>query len=71
MKNGFCPAIITLHMLRNSAAAPLTRTASGLLSQTARPHQGLGQDMSIPRQQATTTGPVQRRKVLGFISDHH
>jgi putative transposase len=38
---------------------------------TARPHQGLKQQMPIPRQQAAATGAVRRREVLGFISDYY
>ncbi len=36
---------------------------------TARPHQGLAQQPPIPCPQPTPTGPVQRRMILGFISD--
>ena len=38
---------------------------------TARPHQGLEQQTPIPRPQPTSTGPVQRTMVLGFISDYY
>jgi putative transposase len=38
---------------------------------TARPHQGLKQQMPIPRQQVAATGAVRRREVLGFISDYY
>jgi transposase InsO family protein len=38
----------------------------------SRPHQGLEQQMPIPPQHPiVTTGPVQRNKVLGFISDYY
>ncbi len=38
----------------------------------SRPHQGLAQRMPIPSQQPiVTSGPVQRNKVLGFISDYY
>ena len=37
-----------------------------------RPHQGLEQPIPIPRQQPMViTGKVERRKVLGFISDYY
>jgi transposase InsO family protein len=37
-----------------------------------RPHQGLKQQIPIPRQQPMViTGKVERRKVLGFISDYY
>ena len=38
---------------------------------TARPHQGLEQQTPIPCQRPSSTGPVQRTLVLGFISDYH
>jgi len=38
---------------------------------TARPHQGLEQQFPIPCPQPISTGPVQRRMVLGFISDYY
>jgi putative transposase len=38
---------------------------------TARPHQGLEQQSPIPCPQSISTGPVQRRMVLGFISDYY
>jgi putative transposase len=34
---------------------------------TARPHQGIGQSIPIPRSPSDTRGPVQCRKVLGGI----
>jgi putative transposase len=38
---------------------------------TARPHQGLGQQSPIPRRRAHDSGPVQRREVLnGIIGDY-
>lgn len=33
----------------------------------ARPHQGLNQQMPVPRQTSTASGPVQKREVLGGI----
>ena len=38
---------------------------------TARPHQGLEQQTPIPCQRPTSTGPVRRTLVLGFISDYY
>jgi putative transposase len=38
---------------------------------TARPHQGLGQEMPIHREPDNTPAPVRRRDVLGFISDYY
>ena len=38
---------------------------------TARPHQGLEQQTPMPCQRSSSTGPVQRTLVLGFISDYY
>jgi len=38
---------------------------------TTRPHQGLQPQSPIPRPQSTSTGPVHRAMVLGFISDYY
>jgi len=39
---------------------------------SARPHQGIGQQIPIPRRQLHNTGTVQRRKVLGgIINDYY
>ena len=38
---------------------------------TARPHQGLEQQTPIPCPRPIATGPVQRRLILGFISDYY
>jgi len=38
---------------------------------TARPHQGLEQQSPVPHPRPTSTGPVQRTMVLGFISDYY
>ena len=37
---------------------------------TARPHQVLERQTPIPCQRPTSTGPVERTMVLGFISDY-
>jgi hypothetical protein len=40
--------------------------------ETARPHQGLGQQMPIPRERPSTDGSFKRRKVLGgIINDYY
>jgi hypothetical protein len=40
--------------------------------ETARPQQGLGQQMPIPRERPSTDGPIKRRKVLGgIINDYY
>ena len=39
---------------------------------TARPHQGIGQQIPIPREQLHNNGTIQRRKVLGgIINDYY
>jgi hypothetical protein len=39
---------------------------------SARPHQGIGQQTPIPRRQPHNTGTVQRRKVLGgIVNDYY
>jgi transposase InsO family protein len=38
---------------------------------TTRPHQGIQQQSPVPRPQPTSTGPVQRTMILGFISDYY
>ena len=35
--------------------------------ETARPHQGLGQQMPVPRKNDPNTGPIRKREVLGGI----
>ena len=40
--------------------------------ETARPHQGLGQKMPVPRQNDSNTGPIRKREVLGgVINDYY
>jgi hypothetical protein len=40
--------------------------------ETARPHQGLNQQMPVPSQQSCHFGPVHKRKVLGgIINDYY
>jgi putative transposase len=38
---------------------------------TTRPHQGLEQQSPVTRPRPTSTGPVQRTMILGFISDYY
>jgi hypothetical protein len=40
--------------------------------ETARPHQGLDQQTPVPRQSLDTSGPIQKRKILGgIINDYY